>query len=168
MSVLKDYQELANKLPLEAFEQAGFISHSEEIDFSQAEKLDQYLRDAKPQQGWICYQSDIKRFIQNEDMPKRNEKTGYILNAEFVLDTKHSLHIHMAEQGWILNSIEEQAGNDLIENTHYLAMPAKDADEETMGNVKQLLKYRVLWMHDNENGYQPSHYRFTGFSEEKK
>ena len=168
MSVLKDYQELAKKLPLEAFEQARFITHSEEIDFSQADKLDQYLRDANPQQGWICYQSDIKRLIHGENLPKRNEKTGYILNAEFALDTKHSLHIHMAEQGWIINSIEEQAGSDLIENTHFLAMPAKDADEETMGNVKQLLTYRVIWRLDHESGYQPNNYRFIGFSEEKK
>ena len=73
----------------------------------------------------------------------------------------------MAEQGWIVNTIEEQEGDDLLEKTHYLAMPEKES-EEAMGKCKQRLNYHVIWTLDKENGYQPSNYRFTGFSKGEK
>ena len=164
MSVLKNYQDLTKPLHLNAFKEARFTSNTELIFFEKVEQLDEYICNKNPQQGWICYQSVVQRFMEEETLPERDETTGYLLNAEFVLDNDRSLHIRMAETGWIVNIIKKQTGHDLLEKTHYLAMPEKES-EETMGNFKQRLNYHVIWTLDNDNGYQPSNYRFTGFSE---
>ena len=168
MSLLKNYQQLAKKLHLSEVQQASFICHFEHIDFSDISVLDKRISDANPQQGWLCYQSDIQRFMEEKNLPKRTDQTGYILNAEFMLDESRSLHIRMAEQGWIISELEEQVGTDLVKQAQYLCIPDKDVDEATMGNFKQRLNYRVIWTLDDESGYQPSNYRFTGFSEEAK
>lgn len=135
-----------------------------EMTVTDHEQLWQAIIDFKPLEGWLCFQSDVKKVVA-EKLPELTDELGWLLNGELVNAEGSSLHIWQAGSGWQATQLTEQAagtGDDcLVETTELLS---KDSNEE-------YLRYRVYWKKDlgGIQGFQRFSSRFVGFvSEENK
>jgi len=114
-----------------------------------------------PKQGWLCFQSEVAYFCQ-QDFCKNHSipSHGIILYGEVVND-QTSLHIREEGQGgWILTELTETQGNEyLVEGKHFLG-EGKDLTPDK-------LYYRIYWQYDEQYGYRQFAARFTGFGQEQ-
>ena len=118
-----------------------------------------------PKQGWLCFQSEVAYFCQ-QDFCKNHSipSHGIILYGEVVND-QSSLHIREEGQGgWILTELTETQGDEyLVERKRFLG------EGKVLPGGKRLspdkLYYRIYWQHDKEYGYRQFAARFTGFGQ---
>jgi hypothetical protein len=129
------------------------ISDCNDSDEVRQKKLRQKIEEFAPEQGWLCFQSEVKYFCEPAEM----SFSGILLYGEVVKNTTNqSLHIREdGQNGWILTYFEETNENIyLVENTVFLG--------ET-NLVSNQLRYRVYWQHENNQGYYQLAARFNGF-----
>jgi len=104
------------------------------------EAVREALQDFDPEEGWLCFQSALKRFLKGELLPD----AGVILYGEVKGKDGRSLHIQQdGEGGWVLTYYHEQSGGDthLAEDVFLIA----EAYPDDPKNTRYDLKYRVYW-----------------------
>lgn len=117
------------------------------------------LRTFAPDQGWLCFQSRVDRFLPGEDLPDQ----GILLNGEVTAPSGESLHIRQDGDGsWVLTRFVEQAPDErgathLVEEVTFLGEPLARFEPT------QDLCYRRYWGYDPDFGYRPVLARFVGF-----
>jgi hypothetical protein len=130
-----------------------------------SEGVRQALQDFHPEQGWLCFQSKLTRFLPNEPLPD----AGVLLYGEVKNKDGSSLHIQQdGEGGWILTYYHEQSNGDtyLAENVLLIAETYPDDPR----NTRYDLKYRVFWgaldygqEDDDGQGWRQIAAAFNGF-----
>ncbi|MBF8274278.1 MAG: hypothetical protein HW380_3383 [Magnetococcales bacterium] len=105
-----------------------------------------------PDQGWICFQSDVAHFFDAGQRPPQ----GVILSAELCrADTPTSLHIRPHSLGgWGVHHLEKllNGGEYWCETMEFLSV-AHDVGK---------LRYEVFWQQDGEAGMVRRVARFCG------
>jgi hypothetical protein len=111
------------------------------------EKLHDDIALLNPEQGWLCYQSEVVT-VERGTVPERADK---ILYGELV-DGSKSFHVHQQDEGWLITTIDEEAGDSCLfmEKSYHVS-------------GKEKSNYHVYW-EKTDSGYQPKGYRFVGFS----
>jgi len=134
------------------------------------EAVRQALQEFHPEQGWLCFQSALKRFLKGEPVPD----AGVILYGEVKGRNGSSLHIQQnGEGGWILTYYDEQRDGDafLAEN---VVLIAENHPDDPM-NVRYDVKYRIYWggsgygqQDDDGHGWRQVAAAFAGFERVEK
>lgn len=134
------------------------------------ELVRQELQEFDPEQGWLCFQSKLTRFFQDEPLPD----AGVILYGEVKGKDGRSLHIQQdGEGGWILSYYHEHKNGDrhLTEDMTLIA----EAYPSDPPNTRYDLNYRVYWggtdykqEEDDGQGWRQIAAAFTGFKKVKK
>lgn len=134
----------------------AFKPEPKNFSLSQYDKVVEELENFKPEQGWLCFQNEVKVFRKGDKIPTDSNILlyGEVVNA----DGNSSLHIREDGQGgWILTYFTETKGNEyLLEKQSFLGQ-SKLAPKK--------LYYNVYWQHDDKQGYRPVAARFTGFED---
>lgn len=124
------------------------------FDARDKDKLNNFIVDFKPIEGWLCFTDKVVIFPDECTLPA----AGIILSSELVSGLR-SLHIRQAESGWSCHIIERQdhVGDQLVFEKSFLSIP----------RAKCKLRYEVFWkISDNpkeHQTFQPYISRFAGF-----
>lgn len=142
------------------------------------EKVLEMVKNFAPEQGWLCFQSNVEYFCQQDFCEHKSlPDSGLLLYGEVVNAQGQSLHIREdGEGGWILTEFEETEGDDfLVEERTFLGekqLFLKKTEEQQFLGEKQLflektdvpkLLYRVYWQYDEKHGYRQFSACFKGF-----
>lgn len=152
---------------------------------STSEQVRQQIEKFAPEQGWLCFQSEVQYFPKPEDntenaehqisslkksrwwtriLPKfsgtsfKMPSSSILLYGEVLKGQKHTLHIREDGQGgWVLTEFIEGKGNN------YLVEDQKFLGEKEVAPKE--LCYRVYWQYDDKHGcYRQAFARFNGFN----
>lgn len=109
-----------------------------------------------PLGGWLCYQSKVVR-LPEDSLP---DDQGKLLYGELVNGRK-SLHIRQKGANWLVNELDAGSGDDcLVRKISYCLGENQYADYEVYWQ-KEFLEQKDE--PDQDLGYFPKSYRFTGF-----
>lgn len=79
------------------------------------------IREFKPLQGWLCYQSDVVSLTDGDLSFLENDQLGWVLSGEFYNDRHDSLHITQNGQGqWLMTTYREPNRECLTQTNHEL------------------------------------------------
>lgn len=126
--------------------------------YTDVEQLRAAMSSFAPSEGWICCQSRVHVMRERDDLGGDPGQDGLPVSGELVNGAR-SLVLRTVPEGWRLIEIEEGASTGI---------PALAFDTCRVGTGDggvKALAYRVYWLHDAENGFEPRLARFTGYQE---
>jgi hypothetical protein len=123
--------------------------------FDNAETAYTHLTAFQPLQGWICFQSANRAFVDGR-VPAMDGETGTLLAAEAAKPNGEALHVRYdGNGGWLATHYKLTEGADLLADT---------VEQVATGNLG-LARYRRLWRPDTEHGCVPFAVCFVGFQQ---
>ncbi|MCP4702799.1 MAG: hypothetical protein GY862_38960 [Gammaproteobacteria bacterium] len=130
-----------------------------------AEQVRQQIKTFAPEQGWLCFQSKVRRFLTAESFTLAPD-TEIILYGELKGKDGRALHIRQDGMGgWKLAYFSSREGDrHLREETVLLA----ETNPDVLGEARQNLKYLLYWTQDGAQGWRQAAAAFNGFKEERK
>ena len=137
--------------------------HVETHDFSDPEAAWEALRDRKPAEGWLQFQSHIAVF-RSGSLPKPDPDWGCLLAAE-TLDAKgHSIHVRQAESGGLRLTIATPLAAAADTENVFLT---DDVRHLATDKAPGLLCHRRYWRVEPAMGVAPVFAAFQGFARRK-
>lgn len=122
-----------------------------------ADQIRKDLEAFAPNQGWLCFQNEIVRFIPGEVLPDK----GVILYGEIMNVDDQALHIQQdGVGGWRIAYFSEEQGDTHLVEDHLLMT---DVNPDQPSEPRYNLNYRVYWAQDGEQGYRQVASSFNGF-----
>lgn len=155
------YAEVARKHALPPMALAAL--HGETHDFSDLEVAWEALRDRKPAEGWLQFQSHIAVF-ESGWLPQPDPDWGYLLAAEARNADGRSIHVRQSETGGLRLTIATPlvAAGD-AENVFLTDDIRHLATDKAPG----LLCHRRYWRVESAMGVAPVFAAFQGFARQK-
>ena len=123
--------------------------------FTDHTRLLEAVRRFAATQGWLCFQSAVRCFGNNEDFSLVGD--GHLLNAELVNAASDSLHIRQVGATWVA-SIYQAVTN--AGDTYLADSVMQLSADQRLGK----LEYQRLWKEVPGMGLAPVMARFLGFT----
>jgi hypothetical protein len=125
------------------------------IPYTQLEQVQAEITKFEPEQGWLCFQSDVEYFCKGEAIPT---SSGILLYGEVSKsESEESLHIREdGQSGWILTHFIETEGDRYLKEKQLFLGEGKNLTPEK-------LHYHVYWQYNKEHGYHQYAARFVEF-----
>ena len=153
MNLREFHTEYRDLLPA-AFQELGSVK-LDSTQVSEAEKVEQFVKDWKPHQGWLSRQSAVQVMRSPNDMLAPGK--GHVTAAEFS-GSGGSLHIRQKAGGWVVTEVTEGAGDDVI------VEPLTFVADKWLVTDKTGLLYHRYWVLDQDDCPKQVFAGFRGFT----
>lgn len=155
------YAEVARKHKLPPMTRAAL--QVETYDFADPETAWRALRERKPIEGWLQFQSQVATFLAGV-LPEPDPAWGCLLAAEVIDGNRHSIHARQSETGGLRLVVAKPADVAADANDVFLTDSVCHlATDKALGP----LCYRRYWRIDPAIGVVPVFAAFQGFARQE-